>query len=302
MDKLAAIRSFIETVDAGGFSAAARKLGLSQPAVSQQVRALEEELGARLLNRSTRTLELTERGAAYLEHAKEILRRLSEADESVRALEAQMVGRIAIATPASIAEKLLADFFVAFSAEHPRLELDLALDVSPEKLANGGYDVALNYGRPQEPGLIARRLGTSRRCLLASPAYLDRFGRPERPEELSEHRFLAYRRFEPVSALRLIGPEGAEAVATPTIVMRSDSAQVLRLASEAGLGISDCHLSMAQPLLAAGRMELVLPEWRFPDQEIFVVYPSNRFTPLKVLKLVERMGAEIRQRVGEHTE
>lgn len=289
MDKLSALSGFVQSVKLGSFSAAAKHLGVSQPAISQQIRSLEEELGTRLLNRTTRQLHLTEAGERYFASATEILDRLREADRSVQSDEAQMSGPLAVGLPLGFAESVLSEFLIQFKKEHPCLVLDVSLsdlfvDVIQERL-----DVAIRMGEIKDDRLIVRKMGMAQRCLVASPEYLNKRGRPQHPSELSEHEYLLYRNISTgnrVPFLSTIG-EKLSVEVTPTMLVNNSS--TLRQAALAGLGISLANRWLIDPYIKSGELELVLPNWQYPPHPIHAVYPSNRFIPLKVRRFVEKL-------------
>ncbi|MDN3719049.1 LysR family transcriptional regulator [Roseibium salinum] len=193
MDKLSALTGFVESVNLGSFSAAAKQLGISQPAVSQQVRSLENELGTRLFNRTTRQLRLTEAGERYYTYARDVLERLAEADRAIQSEEAQMCGPLKIGLPLGFAETVLSRFLIRFKQEHPGILLDVSMsdlfvDVIQERL-----DVAIRMGEINDDRLIVRKLGHAQRCLIASPDYLNRRGRPRHPGDLADHDYLLYK-------------------------------------------------------------------------------------------------------------
>ncbi|WP_305987117.1 LysR family transcriptional regulator [Roseibium sp. MMSF_3544] len=289
MDKLSALSGFVQSVNLGSFSAAAKRLGISQPAISQQVRSLEEELGTRLLNRTTRQLHLTEAGERYYAYARDILERLVEADRSVQSEDAQMSGPISIGLPLGFAESVLSEFLIRFKKEHPCLLLDVSLsdqfvDVIQERL-----DVAIRMGEIKDERLIVRKLGLAQRCLVASPEYLERTGRPRHPADLPDHDYLLYKNISTGDRVPFISTLGEKLSVKITPSMIVNNSATLRQAALAGLGISLANRWMIEPYLKAGELELVLPDWRYPPHPIHAVYPSNRFIPLKVRRFVDRL-------------
>lgn len=295
MDKLTVLAGFVQSVNLGSFSAAARHLGVSQPAISQQVRSLEEDLGTRLLNRTTRQLKLTEAGERYYAYARDILDRLAEADRSVQSEDAQMSGPLAVGLPLGFAETVLSDFLIRFKTAHPNILLnvslsDLFVDVIQERL-----DVAIRMGEIKDDRLIVRQLGHARRCLVASPDYLDRRGRPQHPTELAEHDYLLYRNISTGDCVPFQGSAGENLSVriNPTMIVNNSS--TLRQAALAGLGITLSNRWLIDPYLRSGDLELVLPEWQYPHHPVHAVYPSNRFIPLKVRRFVDSLNAFFEQ-------
>lgn len=298
MDKLSALISFVRAVDLGSFSAAAKNLGISQPAVSQQVRALEETLGIRLFNRTTRSLTLTEAGSRYYPQARDIVDRLRDADLSVQSEEAQMSGSLRIGLPMGFSEKVLSGFLIEFKKAHPCLLIEISVsdrfaDILAERL-----DVAIRMGEIRDERLIVRKLGISQRCLVASPTYLDRVGRPKEPSDLSRLDYLLYKNSLSGTNVPLVSPSGerVEVPITPTMIVNNSA--ILRRAAVAGLGVGLYNHWMVRPLLADGSLEIVLPEWTYPHHPVHAVYPSNRFIPLKVRRFVDALNQFLRDEIA----
>jgi DNA-binding transcriptional LysR family regulator len=289
MDKLSALSSFVQSVKLGSFSAAAKHLGVSQPAVSQQIRGLEEELGTRLLNRTTRQLRLTEAGERYHSYANDILDRLTEADRSVQSEDAQMSGPLSIGLPLGFAESVLSEFLIQFKKEHPCLVLDVSLsdlfvDVIQERL-----DIAIRMGEIKDDRLIVRKLGMAQRCLVASPNYLEGRGRPQHPSDLPDHDYLLYRNISTGDRVPFISTIGEKLSVQVTPTMLVNNTSTLRQAALAGLGITLANRWLIDPFIRSGELELVLPNWQYPPHPIHAVYPSNRFIPLKVRRFVDKL-------------
>lgn len=296
MDKLSALSGFVQSVNLGSFSAAAKHLGVSQPAISQQVRSLEDQLGARLLNRTTRQLRLTEAGERYYAYARDILERLVEADRAVQSDEAQMSGQLSIGLPLGFAESVLSDFLIRFKKEHPCLVLDVSMsdqfvDVIQERL-----DLSIRMGEIKDERLIVRRLGVAQRCLVASPDYLARKGRPRHPAELPDHDYLLYKNISTGDRVPFISKLGEKLSIKITPTMIVNNSATLRQAALAGLGISIANRWLIEPYLSTGELELVLPEWQYPPHPIHAVYPSNRFIPTKVRRFVDQLQAYFREK------
>ncbi|MET1415251.1 LysR family transcriptional regulator [Roseibium sp. HPY-6] len=296
MDKLSALSGFVQSVNLGSFSAAAKHLGVSQPAISQQVRSLEDQLGTRLLNRTTRQLRLTEAGERYYAYARDILERLVEADRAVQSDETQMSGPLSIGLPLGFAESVLSDFLIRFKKDHPCLVLDVSMsdqfvDVIQERL-----DLSIRMGEIKDERLIVRRLGVAQRCLVASPDYLERKGRPRHPAELPDHDYLLYKNISTGDRVPFISTLGEKLSIKINPTMIVNNSATLRQAALAGLGISIANRWLIEPFLSSGELELVLPEWRYPPHPIHAVYPSNRFIPIKVRRFVDQLQAYFREK------
>lgn len=291
MDRLTALTSFVQAVKLGSFSAAAARMGVSQPAVSQQVRSLEDTLGTRLINRTTRRLSLTEAGERYFAYAADILEKLSEADRSVQSAEAQMSGRLSVSLPYAFIEPELADFLTWFKLTYPEILFDVQLSDATVDLQKEQVDVAIRMGNIRDDRLITRKLGDMQRCLVATPAYLDRRGRPETPENLKTHDFLLYPHIADAGYIELVSPAGkpARIPVSPSMVINNSA--TLRRAALAGLGISTAVTWLAAPHLESGELELVMDRWSYGVHPVHAVYPSNRFIPMKVRQFVSDLQA-----------
>lgn len=291
MDRLAALTAFVRAVDLGSFSAAANHLGVSQPAISQQIRALEEHLGSRLLTRTTRRLSLTDAGERYLSYARDIVERLDEADRSVQSAEAQMTGTLSVSMPVGFAEAMLAEFLIRFKHDHPGLVLDVHLSDVYVDVMRDRLDLAIRLGEIRDDRLIVKNLGRARRALFAAPGYLDTKGRPAHPCELSSHDYLLYRNIATGDSVPLTGPDGHSVSVRIRPVMIVNNSSALRLAAVAGLGICLSNTWIVQNHVDAGELEQVLPDWRYHDHPFHAVYPSNRYIPLKVRRFVDALRA-----------
>lgn len=289
MDKLTALSSFVQAVKLGSFSAAARHLEVSQPAVSQQIRSLESALNTLLLNRTTRQLRLTEAGERYYAYASDILERMAEADRSVQSEDAQMSGPLSVGLPLGFSETALCAFLIRFKQEYPRIVLDISLSDTFVDVIHERLDLAIRMGEIQDDRLIVRKLGMSQRCLVASPRYLNERGRPMHPQDLRDHDYLLYRNILTGYMVPFVGPGGEQLSVhiNPSLIVNNSHA--LRQAAIAGLGISIANRWLIDPFIRSGELEVVLPEWHYPPHPVHAVYPSNRFIPAKVRRFVERL-------------
>jgi len=295
MDKLSALTSFVQAVRLGSFSAAATRLGVSQPAVSQQVRSLEDTLGTRLINRTTRRLSLTEAGERYFAYASDILEKLSEADRSVQSSEAQMSGRLSVSLPYAFTEPELASFLTGFKAAYPNILFDVQLSDAMVDLQKERIDVAIRMGHLRDDRLIVKKLGDMKRCLVASPEYLDRTGRPRTPDDLRPHEFLLYPHIAEAGVIELASPSGKVARVPVAASLVINNSAALRRAAVAGLGISTAVTWLSAPHLRTGELELVLEDWSYGIHPVHAVYPSNRFIPMKVRQFVADLQAHLDQ-------
>lgn len=262
MDKLLAMKMFAATVDAQGFSAAARKLGVATSSVTRLVDALETELGATLLNRSTRQVSLTEAGARYYARARSIFEALDEADASVADRGEEPVGVLRLCLPVEFGRRVIAPHLGAFLAKHPALELDIDLSDRLDDLLDGRYDLSIRLGDPApNDELVCRQLGRFERWLVASPGYLAGRETLEHPQQLLEHACLRFRygqkarpwrlsRAQQVLELDVSGP------------LRSANADLLREAALAGSGIALLADWLVREDVADGTLQRVFGDWQ----------------------------------------
>lgn len=192
MDRFAAMKTFVRVAELGTLSAAARELGLTQPAVSQQVAALERHLDMRLFHRSTRQLALTEGGETYYQHARQILLAVDEAEESAGELSSTLRGNLRLHGPVGFGQMHLSPIVIEFQRRHPDLTIELVLDDRFADLIAEGVDVAIRFGDLKSSDLIARKLATFERILVASPDYIAAHGKPQTPDDLIRHRYIRF--------------------------------------------------------------------------------------------------------------
>lgn len=275
MDRLVAMKQFATVVETGSFSAAARRLNMGQPAVSKAIANLEEYLGVRLLTRTTRAQHLTEAGQRYYERARVVLDEADEAESAAREAATSLAGRLRLAAPPTYAALHILPRLSEFLDTHPDLSIDLILDDRWVDLIEQGVDLAIRLGKPADSSLVARRLGSSQRLLVASSAYLDRMGAPKTPEDLLAHRVVAYSQFEGATAWSLTRGTAAVSIAVqPTL--RVSAAEGMRSCILSGLGIGMGSRLMFTPELAAGTVRPVLTEWSMSTLDVWAMFPSGR--------------------------
>jgi len=287
MDRLGGMAVFAKVVETGSFSAAARALGLSKSAVSKQVAALEARLGARLLNRTTRTLSLTDPGLAFHDRAVRILAEAEEAERAVSLLQSEPRGLLRVNAPVTFGVEHLAPLVARLMARHPELQVDLTLEDRMVDLVAEGHDVAVRIGRPADSSLIARKLAPSRRVVVASPDHVARHGAPQRPEDLRDHPCLRYAYMLRGDEWALCGPGGREATVRVGGRLRANNGDALRCAAEAGLGVALMPTFIVGESLRAGRLVRLLPGWSDEEGVVCAVWPTSRFLSPKVRALVD---------------
>jgi len=267
---------FVRAVQDGSFSAAARSLDLSPSAVSKQIGRLEDHLGVRLLNRTTRRLSLTEEGRAFYERCARIVAEIEEAEEWALARRGTARGKLRVASTVAFAKHQLMPLLPEFMNRYP--EVDVALEVTdrPVDLVEEGVDVAIRFTEQlSDPSLVARRLAVNRRLICAAPAYLEAHGVPHTPQDLARHNCLTLYTISSFNDWTFEGPDGTE-VLHVNGTLESNSADALYHATLAGLGIARLSTYLIGPDLKAGRLVAVLPDYVHQDASILAVYPHRR--------------------------
>lgn len=288
MDRLAEMEIFVRVVEEGSFSAAATALGLTKSAVSKRVAALEDRLGARLLNRTTRRLSVTDAGAAFHGRAARILAEAEEAEAEVSCLQAAPRGLLRVNAPVTFGVTHLGPLLPGFLGRHPELSVDLVLNDRFVDLVEEGFDVAVRIADLDDSSLIARRLCPSDRVVVASPAYVARHGAPATPEALAAHRCLLYSYLRRSGEWCLRHASGREArVRVEGAALRANNGDVLRQAAVDGLGVTMMPTFIVGADLAAGRLVRLLPDWQDATGAVHAVWPAGRFTPAKVRAFVD---------------
>lgn len=279
---------FARVVNAGSLSAAGREMGLSPAVVSKRLRKLEDRLGTRLIQRTTRQIALTEAGQGFYERVVAIMEAVGEAEAFVTRRSDRAEGLLRVSAPTSFGRMHVAPHLGPFLAAHPNLSVDLDLSDEFVDIVGEGFDVAIRIGELDDSSLVARRLADVHRVLCAAPTYLDRAGRPDGIAALARHVCLAARHQDP---WRLEGPDG------PVVVRASgpiatNSSEVVREAVIAGLGIALRSTWDVGAELSDGRLEIVLPSFRGSRRvAVHAVYPSRTFLPAKVRLFIDHLAA-----------
>ncbi|MEN8166697.1 MAG: LysR family transcriptional regulator [Pseudomonadota bacterium] len=284
--EITALRSFVTVVETGGFSRAAELLDSTTAAVSRRVAALERRLGTRLLNRTTRTMSLTEAGERYYRDLVDILRALEEADARAAGETADPTGTLRITAPLSFGIRRLGPMLSAFMQRHPQLRIVLLLDDGYRDIVSEGLDLAIRIGELKESTLVARRLASVRRYFYASADYLAQHGVPQTPGDLTHHACLHYNNIMPREEWTLTGPDGPETVAVSG-PLSANNGDVLRDAAIRGQGIVLLPDFLAEDALAEGRLERILVDYEPADYGLYAVWASRHFLPSKIRLLVD---------------
>lgn len=291
MDKLRALQAFIAIVDRGSLTAAADTLGLSLPAVVRTLAALESSLNARLLNRTTRRLSLTDEGRQYLERARRIVADLDEADRALGAQRTEPAGALRVTAPVLFGQYHVAPAIARFLAEHPRMRIELVLLDRVVNLVEEGLDVAVRIGPLDDSTLIAQPVGRIRHLVVAGPVLLRRQGVPRHPRELAGAQCL---RSEGGDGAHWAFRDGARRIAVKVQgPLQCNLAEPLLHACAAGLGFARCLSYQAMTLLDAGRLRVVLADYEVEPWPLSVVWPSSRLLPSRTRAFIDAMKAEL---------
>lgn len=290
-DHLAGMAVYARVVEAGSFSRAAETLGLSKSAVSKQVARLEDRLGARLLNRTTRRLSLTEAGTAFYEGCRQVVNDAEAAEAAVTHLARAPRGTLHVNAPMTFGQNHVAPAIPAFLAQYGDLAVDLQLNDRTVDLVEEGYDVAIRIGRLGDSTLIARRLAPLRTLLVAAPAYLARHGRPTDPMDLHHHECLIYSYLASGRTWHFKGSDGPLRVPVDGR-LEANNGDALLAAAREGLGIARLPTFICGDDLRTGALEALLSDWvDTSDSAVYAVYPASRNVSPKVRVFIDFLAA-----------
>ncbi len=275
MEGFSAIPVFVAVVDSGGFSSAARRLGLSKSAVSKRITSLEDKLGVQLLYRTTRRLSLTEAGEHYYENAVKALIHASEAEDSVTQRQSRPQGR----TPMSFGRLHIAPHIPKFLEQYPDIHVDMVMEDRVVDLVEGGFDIAIRAGDLPDSSLIARKLAPMRSILCASPEYIAQHPMPRIPAELIDHNCLHFS--YTANEWAFLGQGEVETVRVSGNY-QVNNGEALREALLKGMGIGRTPTFIVGPDIAAGRLVTVLGEYQMPAKTVYALFPERQYLPAKV--------------------
>lgn len=287
MDRLTEMEAFATVVDQGGFTDAARKMGVSKSAVSKHVSSLEARLGARLLNRTTRRVSPTEIGLVYYDRARRVLNDAGEADSIVSAMQSEPSGvlRMSVATDFGVA--LLSPVLDEFLADYPEISVNMVLKNRYVELISEGFDLALRMGELEDSTLRARRISETTQRLIAAPSYFAQHGRPARIDDLGSHRLLHYSNQASANVWKLIAPSGEERQVRGNGWLTVNDGQSLLNAAIKGLGIAYLPSFLYHKAMTQGLVEDVIPDLPKVVLGIYAVYPPGRYTQPKVRAFID---------------
>ncbi|WP_441278183.1 LysR family transcriptional regulator [Tardiphaga sp. 172_B4_N1_3] len=286
MDRIEAMTVFVAVADLQGFAPAARKLGLSASAVTRMVAALEERLGARLLQRTTRSVMLTDVGVRYLQRARQILADIEEAEGSAQAERARPTGRLVVSAPVGFGRLHVTPLISAYLQRYPDVSGELRLTDRMVGLVEDGIDVAVRIGDLADSSLVARNLGTMSRIVVASPDYLAQRGQPTAPEDIAKHDTIQFGSIASAPEWRFVR-DGRDVRITHTPRFITDVADAAIWHAEHGGGLTRVLAYQAAEGLAAGRLKRVLTKFEPPVVPIHIVYPTSRLLSAKVRVFID---------------
>ncbi|WP_417451217.1 LysR family transcriptional regulator [Kordiimonas sp.] len=295
MDKLTAITTFRHVAELGSFAAAARRMALSPAAISKNIRALEEHLGAQLINRTTRRMSLTEAGTAYHKSVVRVLDRLAVADQSVSEMKARPSGHLRVSAPLTFSLTQLTDRIPEFLAAYPDVTLDLSLEDRIVNIVEEGYDVAIRASaRLEDSSLMAKKLMSMHHVVCAAPAYLAKHGTPESPTDLGGHEMVAFS----LSTHSAEWPftRGREAVRVPVQGRYKVSSSIaIKHALTGGFGIGIIPEIYVRDELKTGTLTRLLTDWQGPEHPVYAIYPERRFETAKLRAFLDWLGDVLRE-------
>src|SRR5882724_9258907 len=286
MDRIDAMQAFVAVADLQGFAPAARKLGLSPSAVTRLVAALEQRLGARLMQRTTRKVALTDAGARYLERARRILADVEEAESSAEGEQTRPGGRLVVSAPVGFGRLHVSAVMSAYLQRYPEVSAELRLADRMVNLVEDGIDLAVRIGHLADSSLVARQVGEMRRIVVASSGYLKQHGEPNTPEAIASHETIQFGAMTASPDWRFVEDNREIRVAcTPRFTTNSADAAIQY--AEQGGGLTRVLAYQAADAIKGGRLRVVLAQFEQPPLPIHIVYPTSRLLSAKVRAFID---------------
>lgn len=296
MDRLTEMEAFAKVVDNGGFTDAAKKMGLSKSAVSKHVSSLEARLGARLLNRTTRRVSPTEIGLAYYDKAKQVLVDAIEADAMVSSMQIAPRGSIRLASSPDFGGNHLSSALGSFLGQFPEVSVDMVLSNRNLDPVADGYDLVIRVGQQQDSCIMAKKIAATRMRLVGSPGYFENNGKPARIEDLNQHSLLHYSNQPSGSVWKLESSRGETRTVRASGNLTANDGHSLLQAAEAGLGIAYLPCFLYHEALASGRLVSVLNELPVQSQDIFAMYPHGQYTQPKLRAFLDFLAEHFKDK------
>jgi DNA-binding transcriptional LysR family regulator len=286
MDRIDAMRTFVTVVSEGTFTRAADRLEMSPQLVSKYVSQLEQHLGVRLLNRTTRKIHLTEAGAGYHQRAQQILNDIDDMENQLGDLQTEARGLLRISAPTSFAILHMAPLLSEFQKAYPAVGIDLQLNDRKVDIVEEGFDIALRIGHLKSSSLIAKRIAPIRLVMCASPAYLKQYGTPRRPEDLRNHHYLRYSYME-LDSNQTVHRWLQSSSRDQSSDMISNNGDVLVAAAIAGAGIALQPTFISGSAIKEGKLQVILPEYDPESMALFAVYAHRQLMASKVRSFID---------------
>jgi DNA-binding transcriptional LysR family regulator len=286
MDRIDAMQAFVAVADLRGFAPAARKLGLSPSGVTRLIAALEDRLGARLLQRTTRSVALTDVGSRYLERARRILADVEEAEGSAQDERTRPSGRLVVSAPIGFGRLHVSPIMSEYLKRYPEVFGDLRLTDRLVNLVEDGVDCAVRIGHLADSSLVARHVGEMRRIVVASSAYLGRRGEPDTPEAIASHETIQFGATAAAPDWHF-AQDGNEVRIAPTPRLTTNSADAAIQYAEQGGGLTRVLAYQAAAAIKGGRLKIVLAKFEQPPLPIHIVYPTSRLLSAKVRTFID---------------
>jgi DNA-binding transcriptional LysR family regulator len=286
MDRIDAMQAFVLVADLKGFAPAARKLGLSASGVTRLIAALEERVGARLLQRTTRSVTLTDIGARYLERARRIVADVEEAEASAQAERTQPSGRLVVSAPIGFGRLHVAPLISTYLKRYPEVSGELRLSDLIINLVEDGVDCAVRIGHLADSSLVARNIGDMRRIVVASPDYLARHGEPKKPTAITSHQTIQFGATAAAPEWRFVeNGQDIRVACTPRFTTNSSDAAIRH--AEQGGGLTRVLAYQAAEAIGQGKLKVVLADFEQPPLPIHIVYPTSRLLSAKVRTFID---------------
>jgi len=287
MDRLTEMEAFATVVDQGGFTDAAKRMGISKSAVSKHVSSLETRLGARLLNRTTRRVNPTEIGLAYYDRARRVLNDAGEADALVTSMQSDPSGLLRVSVATDFGVNHLSPILGDFLSEFPDITVNMVLNNRFVELISEGFDLAVRMGELEDSSLRARKLAETEKRMIAAPSYFEKYGRPEKIDDLNEHKLLHYSNQSAGNVWKLTAPSGERRQVRTAGWLSVNDGQSLLNAAISGLGIAYLPSFLYADAMEQGLVVDAMPELPVETQNIYAVYPPGKFTQPKVRAFID---------------
>ena len=299
MDRLTEMEAFATVVDQGGFTDAAKKMGISKSAVSKHISSLEARLGARLLNRTTRRISPTEIGLAYYDRARRVLSDAGEADALVASMQSAPAGLLRLSVATDFGGNHLSPILGDFLQQFPDITVNMVLNNRYVELISEGFDMAIRMGDLEDSSLRARKLTETQMRMIAAPSYFEKHGRPTRLDDLNSHKLLHYSNQASGNAWKITAPSGEERQIRSAGWLSVNDGQSLLNACIAGLGIAYLPSFLYANAMEQGQVVDVMPDLPIERTGIYAVYPPGRFTQPKVRAFIDFLVAHFNEKGGQ---